>query len=541
MRPWRPSLAARLPSGVFLAALGIAGVWFGFPNPIFHLPPLVLLYPPVLAALALEGRDARSAFVRAFLTGALASAAALYWIAVPVHEYGGLTWLAGVACGLLLGCYLGLYAGIFGLAVRLGRQGPFGCLGTAIAGGCMWMILEEARGVFFSGFPWLSLSAAFAPWPAWIQGASLVGAYGLSGLLVMSALAAFFAFRPPLFPSLSSLSSRVLCGVFSCLLLAALAGWGAWRVSRPAAAGGEPLHALMVQGNIEQDRKWAGDWQRRTLARYLSLTGNGISRLGEGGRRLVIWPETALPFFFQSDLMGRFLERRIAAAGVPFLFGAPGFEKAPDLPRQAWPVFNRAYLVEPGGGEQVFYEKEHLVPFGEYLPSFLDFPALEVLFQGVGAFAPGERTAPLKLGDLALGVLICYETIFPELARERVAQGADILVNISNDAWFGRTSAPFQHLHQTVMRAVEENRWVLRATNTGITAVIDARGRIALSGPLFAPWTAVASVPPVRETTFFFRHGEAVFWGALATALIFVAAPSVLARKGRRHSSSHQQ
>lgn len=539
MRPRRPQLAARLPSSVFLTALGIAGVWFGFPNPVFHLPPLVLLYPPVLALLALEAPGAGAAFARAFLAGALASAAALYWIAVPIHEYGGLAWPSGVACGLLLGCYLGLYAGLFGLAVRLGRHAPFGLLGAAVAGGCLWMILEEARGVFFSGFPWLSLSAAFAPWPAWIQGASLAGAYGLSGLFAMAALAALFALRPALFRPASPLA-RGLCGAFSCLLLAGLVGWGARRASLPAQADGEDLRALMVQANIEQDRKWSEDWRRRTLTRYLSLTGSGFSRLGEGERRLVIWPETALPFFFQSDPLGRFLERRITASGVPFLFGAPGFEPAHDLPRQAWPVFNRAYLEAPGGGEQVFYEKEHLVPFGEYLPSFLDFPALEVLFQGVGAFAPGKRTAPLVLGDLALGVLICYETIFPELARERVAQGAGILVNISNDAWFGRTSAPFQHLHQTVMRAVEENRWILRATNTGVTAVIDARGRVVLSGPLFAPWTAVASVPPIRETTFFFRHGAGVFRVALAAALIFVAASFAWARRGRHHRT-HQQ
>ncbi len=194
------------------------------------------------------------------------------------------------------------------------------------------------------------------------------------------------------------------------------------------------------------------------------------------------WPETALPFYFQDgeELAGsviRFARRH----DVPVLAGSPAYIRQ----GESYSLYNRVYLVTPQGTEFPRYDKVHLVPFGEYVPFGKYLPFLSKLVHGVGDFRPGRDAAPLRYRDLALGVLVCYEAIFPELAQERVEAGANVLINVSNDAWFGRSSAPMQHLGLAALRAVEQGRFLIRATNTGISAVIDPKGRILARSGLF--------------------------------------------------------
>ncbi len=505
-------------------------MWFGFANPIAHIPLLALLYPAILTFFALCAKSARSAFIATFLTGALGSSATLYWIAVPVHDYGGLPWIAAVPCALLLGAYLGLYAGVFGWAMRAGSQKVphrrYGPLLLAIAGGCLWTALEHARGFLFSGFPWLTLSSAFASWPFAIQGASIFGSYALSGIFtglsIAASLGGMLLFSRPrsVDARTAALPVLTLCGI----VLLGLAAWTAYRLNHETPKD-RILTVLMVQGNIDQNQKWIESYQSATLKHYIGLTAMHLEKAGAPKPQLVVWPETAMPFFFQSHPLGRDLLRAVQSLDIPLLFGAPGFTSVTGVARSKWPIFNRAYLLVPGQSPWQTYEKEHLVPFGEYLPSFLDFPALQVLFQGVGAFSKGTRTAPLQLDNLALGVLICYETIFPELAQARVDAGASVLVNISNDAWFGLTSAPLQHLHQTVMRAVEQGRFFVRCTNTGITAIIDNKGRIVHSGGLYIAETLSGAIPAIHEKTIFHMHGTKLLVVMYGICFAFFAPP----------------
>ena len=206
------------------------------------------------------------------------------------------------------------------------------------------------------------------------------------------------------------------------------------------------------------------------------------------------------------------------------LVGTPGYVNAPV--KRGYLLYNRAMLVDENGGDAGHYDKEHLVPFGEYAPPGLDMPFLETLMQGVGDFTPGASVAPLRLGNLALGILICYETIFPELAQQRVADGANVLVNISNDAWFGTTSAPEQHLQLSVLRAVEQGRYVLRGTNTGISAIIDPHGRIAERGGLFRAEVISGMATARAETTVFHRVQHLVWPVALALAALALLWPA---------------
>jgi apolipoprotein N-acyltransferase len=276
-------------------------------------------------------------------------------------------------------------------------------------------------------------------------------------------------------------------------LLACLAAYGLWAVNQAVPNDGE-FTAGLVQGDVDQAVKWDKSYQSETVNGYLALS----QRTMAGQPDIIFWPETAMPLNLQTP--GELVSRIMAFVGrnnVPLVTGGPGL--AWDRDREL--VYNRAFLLTPGLVAPA-YDKEHLVPFGEYAPFGQDIPILEGLLQGVGAFTPGVMVAPVRTGRLAMGMLICYESIFPELAQKRVQDGANVLINLSNDAWFGRSAAPRQHLDLAALRAVEQGRYLVRCTNTGISAVIDPRGRITNQTPLFQEAAlTVSHVGLIAETT----------------------------------------
>ena len=435
-----------------------------------------------------------------------------------------------------MGAYIGLYGGLFAALAHALRGEPAWRKGVAL--GLGWHLMECFRGWFFTGFPWITLASAFTPWTPVIQLASVIGAYGLGGLLAgLSCLCAEGILRvrhphalrkrwlPALGGSLAGLFLVVAFGVFSLSFA-------------PSGQGG--LWVSLEQGNLDQNVKWEPAMQRLTVRRYLSLSAESLSVPESERPELLIWPETAMPFDYQTAPELSAAIRAFARdRGVALLFGAPGFRNRGDGVVDA---FNRAYLIAPNGVGEGWYDKEHLVPFGEYVPPFLDLPFLRPLLQGVGEFLPGESTGPLVLpatpqlspdrGPLVLGVLICYESIFPELARKQVAQGATLLVNISNDAWFGRSSAPEQHLSLGILRAVEQRRWIARSTNTGISAFVDPTGAVVARSGLFKAESLSHQVVPLTEKSVFFTLEPWLPWAGLALFLTFFA--PVLSRF-RRH------
>ncbi len=447
-----------------------AGLFFGTANPVLHVPFAILLYP---LALCLAARFP-APFRLGWLCGIPGAAAALYWIACAAWRYGGMPWMMAAPCAILLGMYVALWGGIFSwLLARFSQAGP---LCRSAAAGALWFLLEWGRGWFCSGFPWLTLSSGLASWPVLMQPLCLVGGYGSSA--VLAAAACLMAGGPgagqPARPW-----KGMAAGVLICLSLAA---FGAWRVHGFADAG-VPVTLSLVQGNVPQDVKWTPQYQQATLEKYARLSTECLRQAQQGRTPavpdLLLWPETAMPFYYPSSPQVPALRGFVRDAGIPVLTGIPSVRWLPDGKSL---LLNRASLFSPGGGE-AHYDKEHLVPFGEYLPPFLDMEMFRPLLQGLGGFASGER-APLFTLEreggppVRLGMLVCYEAIFPEIARRRVADGAQVLLNISNDAWYDRTSAPVQHLQLAAMRAVEQGRWLARSTNTGITAFADPLGRI---------------------------------------------------------------
>ena len=459
-------------------------VWLGFPNDLAALPCLALLWPVAISRLGIAASSGRQAFVHGWIATWVGMTAALYWLALPLRNVGELPWIAACACAVLVTACLSTAGGVFSLISQMFKTAHPVTL--AAISGLAWYLLELSYAKT-AAFPWLPLSGALAAWPLLVQAADIVGAYALSGLWVFVCLLCLSGYE----------RKYVASGLVAGTLI--LAYGGARLIHEPvvdAPAGESSVALLFVEGNVDQNRKWIPSLQRQTVEHYMRLTRNGLARTS-GDTPLIIWPETALPFFYEKNpLLAQMVRDIPRTTGCPLLFGAPGIQESPTGEEA---VYNRAFLLAPDGSAIGHYDKERLVPFGEYVPAWLDFNFLSGLLQGVGAYRQGTATAPLRYENLALGMLICYEGIFPWLAQARVENGANILVDISNDGWFGGTPAALQHLYLTALRAVEQNRWVLRGTNTGISCVIDARGRVTRRGGQLTAGTISARAGLVRK------------------------------------------
>ncbi len=471
--------------------MGGAGLWLGFPNALLQLPFFALLYPVALTLLGFKAPHATEALRRGWLTGLVGSFAALYWLAIPIKNVGELPWALAIPCAMAMGAYVGLYGGLSTLAsYHIQRLIPHAPVRQILTLSCLWYFLELLRNVAFTGFPWLSLSSSMAPYPLFIQGANVVGGYGLSAIFVLLSLCLAQGLQRNLLARQRQLYLSMGMGI--CLILV---GYGFYGLEQNRQEPQKAFPVIMVEGNVDQNIKWDKEVQQKTLEIYTGLSQQAlldVRKTSPQAQPLLIWPETAMPFYIERHpLLGRQLLQFIAKAHTPLLVGAPAVninEKGKNVP------FNRAYSISENTTLLGYYDKVHLVPFGEYVPPWLQLNFLEGLLQSIGAFSAGTQENPLKniaFGDpdhaisLALGVLICYEGIFPELAHRRVSLGANVLVNISNDGWFGDSAAPLQHLHLTTMRAVEQGRWLIRNTNTGISAIINPRGEVVMRGGQF--------------------------------------------------------
>ena len=538
-------LAASGPGHVRNVLAGALALFLGHPNPVLHLPGLVLFAPFFLYLVGTGKKGAIATFVPAWLMGGLGYSLCLYWLYQPMTYVGNLPLFLVVPSITLLGLYLGLFTGAAALCIRawhlpFGQSRWKGLFLVPLFSSLAFGGLELASAWLFTGFPWLTLSTSFAPWPLLVQGASVVGVYGLSTLYALVAFFCAAGCRALCESSERADSSGFILSTFSAalpfaaalLLFALIVFFGETRLglreSLKAAAEPDRLYTFgMVQGNVDQNQKWNPEFQHGTVKKYLALSEDLIRKGKESSRPLdmLIWPETAMPIYYNSsdpyDTMLQLFTRKHA---LPLGFGTLGFDRTAEGELS---LYNRFQGIDHEGMDSGHYDKQHLVPFGEYIPFLTLFSFLQDILQGM-SFTPGGACAPLKIlpaseisaaagnaeargfhgKPLSLGVLICYEAIFPELARQRVADGATVLVNVTNDAWFGLTSAPYQHLSLAAMRAVEQKRPILRSTNTGITALIDAYGRVTQAGPLFVDDTALVTVQPEHDLTLFHDYAD---------------------------------
>lgn len=475
-------------------------LWLGFPNNIIEFPLLLLGWPLFLFLSAIQSTWKRS-FFYCWLGSFLGGNCALYWLSLPLRTVGQLPMVPAFLCAILISACLALQSGFFGIIIRqfyilsffpahlvsplsaapkldnLKLSRHFHCrriIFFLIGSSLLWFILEYAFALLF-GFPWLTLGGGLCVWPLLVQTASFLGVWFSGSLWIIPLLGSLFF--------LLSFKKTPLYITFVSLVI--FVGYGIFSLSENES--GEAVNALVVEGNIDQNQKWQSDFQLWTIDRYIKLTQDGLEKEKYLGKEkpLIIWPETAMPFFFEKNMvLANLLFSAVKKFDCPLLFGAPGIaNEESNFPETE--VYNRAFLISPAGKIVDWYDKEHLVPFGEYVPEWLNFKFLDALLQGVGIYKSGNSAVPLKYGNWSLGMLICYEGIFPWLAAERVKSGSNILIDISNDGWFGTTPAAKQHLYLTAGRCIENDRWLFRGTNNGISASIDNRGRIKIQGKQF--------------------------------------------------------
>jgi len=504
---------------------------------------------PAFLAIGLDGLSSRQAAGRAFLASLLGHVFLFHWFIVVTVTYGGMPFGLGVLAPIVPAYWVSQFTALFAaLWARLARL-PVAPLWGALA----WVSVDWLRGWFLGGFPWATLGYALhddAPLVAWTR---YGGVYALSFFAAVVGLAlGGIALRR----SRGEPIARPLAGVAIALAVV----HGAGRLLLPGdPVGATQVRVAAIQGNIDQREKWSAARRERILEAYLRLSEEAAAR----GAEWIVWPETAIPGSLEWD---EGLRARIAGLarrhGAWLVLGGMGieFQAGRESPSA---YYDSAFVVEPDGDIRDRYDKTQLVPFGEFVPlRGLLGHVFHSLARGLAAddVTAGPRPRALELprtaasasvasapaDPLRVGVPICYELIFPDRVRRFVADGAGVLLAVTNDAWYGRTGAPHQFLAMTALRSAETGLFTVRAANTGISAIIDGRGRVRERSALFEEAVIVADVPVVRSggaaaasasvpglapATFYARFGDVFAFGCMLGLLAGLAWASALARR----------
>jgi apolipoprotein N-acyltransferase len=469
---------------------------------------------PLIVAIARSPESAgstRRAFLLGVAAGAVYFAGTLYWLVETMTTFGGLsTPLAIVAAGALV-AYLALFPAAFAVIVMRVRRriGLFAAIALAPA---IWVSTELGRQYVWDGFPWELLGYSQITFLPIAQLASVTGVYGLSALiaLVSAAIA----------------SGVLLQGRQRWVMIGAAAGlvavcglWGARRLGKAdLTRTGEPVRVAVLQANIAQEDKWNPSLADAITDKHLMMTRQALGR----GATFVLWPESSTPFYFEQDLVRGGAIRRLAReSGATLLIGSDQVEPVRPAPRDepAALYYNAAFLVKPDGDVGAVYRKMHLVPFGEYVPlkNILFFAG--TIVEAVSDFTPGNMPVLLPVGSHVASTAICYEVIYGSLMREFVVEGSELLTTITNDAWYGTSSAAFQHWDQAAMRAIENGRYLARAANTGISGFVDPYGRVMEKTRLFEEAIVVGDLRFIKTRTIYSRLGDLVAWVCLALTI----------------------
>jgi apolipoprotein N-acyltransferase len=447
-------------------------------------------------------------FLLGYASGILWYAGTCYWIYDTMRQYGGLSAPEALLALFLFCCYLGLYHGLFGLLISLLAGSGHDFRRPLVMAPFLWVAVELAR-TRVTGFPWALLGIAQVDNVALCRIAASTGVYGISFEIVLVNVALAAAFLVP----------RQKRGAMLAAALAAAAVLQAGRlVDAPGARADHA--ALLVQQNIPVSAEWTPASLRQTLNELMELTVKSAAA-SPARIDLIVWPESPAPFFTNDPRFREALSAMARDTKTWTVAGAIGTSSATSAAGETGPVFNSAAWISPAGDWTARYDKIHLVPFGEYLPYPSLFSFAGGLTREVGEFQRGTSRRPLEGSGARVGVFICYESIFPDEVRQFGDQGAQVFVNISNDGWYGDSGAYAQHLNQTRMRAIENNRWLLSATDTGVTASVDPWGRVVARVPRKQRTALVAPYALTSDTTFYTRHGD---WFAYGCAIISIGA-----------------
>ena len=463
---------------------------------------------PLLVALA--GRAGTyTAFKLGLTAGVTYFVGTIYWTGTVLQGFGGLPVPLAYFAMLLLALYLALFPALTAvITVRLVQSaGPRALLLVP----AVWVSTEYLRGYLFGGFPWVPLGNSQVTVLPVAQLASGTGVYGLSALVafVNGALA---------WGILSRGRERIAAIAAAALVVASVGTWGAMRIADGSLARQGPVIRIgLIQGNIAQEDKWNPSEARRIFTTYIAMTRDAVRR----GAEFVIWPESSTPFMFEEDPVGGEMLRSLAReVRVPILFGSDQVERSGDAIR----LFNSAFLLTPEGATAAVYRKIHLVPFGEYIPFKQWLYFVSPLVDRLAEFAPGTSTVRLPVGEHHVTTAICYEVVYPSLIRDAVLDGSNLLTTITNDGWYGHSSAPYQHFEMASMRAIEQGRYLARSANTGISGIVDPYGRVVQQSAIFEQVGLVGEARILTGRTMYASMGDMIVWVSMILTVIALVA-----------------
>lgn len=489
-----------------------------FPN--FNLWFLAWIgFLPLL--FAIEGKKPIEAFRISYLTGAIFFIGTIYWL--------GHVTLPGM---IIVALYLALYFGIFGLIACRGLH--FDGYLSLVFIPAAWVTSEYMRAHFLTGFPWALLGHSQSYNLPVIQIADITGAYGVSFLIVMVNVSLYLMIKNyKKTESFMAFLFIITIAVFIVLY------YGYLRLNNIFT--GERLKVAVVQGNIPQDQKWDADFREKIIRKYEDLTRQAAAERPD----LIVWPETSVPGFLEAEEdLGYRVKSLAAYASTPILVGTPAERAGSES------YYNSAMLISGEGKYIGCYDKIHLVPFGEYIPFKKTFSFVEKFAKNpIGDFSSGKEYTVFNIyisrtrrdgGSIfrtvkraGFSAMICFEDIFPDIARNFVKSGALFLINMTNDAWFGETNAPYQHAQSSVFRAVENRVNVVRAANTGLSCFIDQKGRIIgtvsdKGKELFKDGFKICEITVTKTKTFYNLYGDIFTYICIFITIlcIFVSIPT---------------
>ncbi len=463
--------------------------------------------------MALRGATPRRGLVLGLITGFIHYAGTVYWTGATVSTFGGLPVIVAVLVAGLLVLYMAAYIAVFGAitAVLIRR---FQTAGMWLAP-AVWVAVEYLRGILIGGFPWIPLGNTMVTFLPIAQLASLVGVQGLS--LFVALLNVGFAIA-----AVSTGRKQLVGAGTSIALILIVSTWGGLRLRANELTQGQPIQVGLIQGNIAQQDKWNPARAEMILERYLQLSRQAV----EKGAQFLIGPEASTPFYFDEEPEGALVRRMVRELQTPLLLGSDEMEPG-DPPRN----YNSAFMLDRAGATAAVYRKMHLVPFGEYVPFQRLLFFVAPLVEAVSAFSPGVRVTMLPVEGHMVSTAICYEVTYPALQREAVRQGSEMLTTITNDAWYGESSAAFQHFEMAAMRAIEQGRYLVRSANTGISGIIDPYGRVLIKTNLFETAAVVGEARFVQTRTVYATIGDLAAHVSAAVVMVALAIAFLEARK----------
>ena len=508
----------------------VSGVLFAwsFPNVAAGWLMSIALLPLFVALTRVNSY--KGALALGWLSQGVAWLLMVPWVIRVMSHYGGLPYITGVLLFVAMCAYLGMYGGLFALLFH--RIAPGMHFRRWLFVPLAWAVVEYIRTYLFSGFPWSLIAASIVDYTPLVQFDRVAGPYALGVLILLpSTLVAWLVVRggargsgvggresetevPAALPP-STPDTRRPTPIFAIATIAIVTfvwwttGYVAEKVIiRPTTA---PMaRAALLQPNISQEMRWDNDNLVLIFRRMMAMTDEATSH----GVQVVIWPESTVPLSYATtDFYRQAIEDVSRAHGIDVILGSVAEDAA--QPEKLW---NAAFLVS-GGRTIGHYDKIRLVPFGEYVPLRKMLFFVHKLVHAVGQFEFGTKDTPLD-GMFRYGPAICYEVVFPQIPRAQVVHGANVLITITNDAWYDGTSAPRQHLNQARLRAIENDRYLLRAGTTGISAVIDPTGRIVQELEMGKQGIIYADFQPRTSVTPYVHYGDWFAWVAMLLVIV---------------------